>query len=139
MLPSQRLSKILPALNKKRAVMVAGRVRYWLPVLFWMVFIFYMSGQRGQDLPSLFPYQDIVFHFCVYMALGWQFGRALFFEKRRPDFFKIVCLCGLFGLLYGITDEFHQLFVSGRSCDLFDVNIDTLGSFIGGIIVRWLR
>jgi VanZ family protein len=119
--------------------MVATRLRYWLPVLFWMGFIFYMSGKASQDLPSLFCYQDIVFHFCVYAALAWHFGRALSFEAPKLDFFKIVCLCALFGLLYGISDEFHQRFVSGRTSDIFDVNIDTIGSIIGGFIVRWLR
>ena len=90
--------------------MAASKIRYWLPVLFFMGFIFYMSSQRGEDLPSFFPYQDIVFHFGIYAMLAWSFGRALFFERPALTFFKIVCLCGLFGLLYGITDEFHQLF-----------------------------
>jgi VanZ family protein len=119
--------------------MVARKVRYWLPVLFWMGFIFYMSSKTGQELPSLFPFQDIAFHFCVYTALAWHFGRALSSEAPKLDSFKIVCLCGVFGLLYGISDEFHQLFVSGRTCDIFDVNIDTIGSLIGGLIVRWLK
>jgi hypothetical protein len=119
--------------------MVASKIRYWLPVVFFMVFIFFMSGQQGGDIPSVFLYQDIVFHFCIYALLAWSFGRALFFEKPKLTFFKIVCLCALFGLLYGISDEFHQSFVSGRSCDIFDVNIDTIGSIMGGLIVRWLR
>jgi VanZ family protein len=118
--------------------MAAGKARYWLPVVFWMGFIFYMSGQKGGDLPSLFVYQDIVFHFCVYAMLAWTFGRALRFEKPSMNFFKIVCLCAVFGLLYGISDEFHQKFISGRTADIFDVAVDTAGSFFGGIIVRWL-
>jgi VanZ family protein len=119
--------------------MAASRLRYWLPVLFCMGFIFYMSGQTGQDLPSLFTHQDIVFHLCAYAMLGWSLGRALSYEKAAPGFFKIVCLCAVFGLLYGISDEYHQSFVSGRTSDIFDVMTDTAGSLIGGIIVRWLR
>jgi VanZ family protein len=119
--------------------MAASKIRYWLPVVFFMGFIFYMSCQRGEDLPSLFPYQDIVYHIAIYALLAWSFGRAVFFEKHGLAFFKIVCLCGVFGLLYGVSDEFHQQFVSGRACDIFDVNIDTIGSVIGGFIVRWLR
>jgi VanZ family protein len=119
--------------------MAVSRLRYWLPVLFFMGFIFYMSGQTGQSLPSLFPYEDIAFHFCIYAMLAWSFGRALTYEKAGLSFFKIVCLCAVFGLLYGISDEYHQSFVSGRTSDIFDVMTDVAGSFIGGIIVRWLR
>ncbi len=119
--------------------MAAGRLRYWLPVIFWMGVIFYMSGMKGDDIPGLFPRQDIVFHFLIYACLAWHFGRAVFFEKPRIGFFKIVCLCAVFGLLYGISDEFHQSFVSERSSTAFDVLIDTIGSLAGGVAVRWLR
>jgi VanZ family protein len=119
--------------------MAASRLRYWLPVVFFMGFIFYMSGRRGEDLPSLFAYQDIVFHLLIYALLGWSFGRALACEKEALSFFKIVCLCAVFGLLYGISDEYHQSFIPGRTSDIFDVMIDVAGSFMGGLIVKWLR
>ena len=34
-------------------------------------------------------------------------------------------------MLYSISDEIHQIFVPGRSCELLDVFIDTCGSLIG--------
>ena len=34
-------------------------------------------------------------------------------------------------LFYASTDEFHQLFVSGRSGEVTDVILDTFGSFVG--------
>lgn len=37
----------------------------------------------------------------------------------------------IFSMLYACTDEFHQLFVSGRSGQWQDVFIDTSGSFLG--------
>lgn len=44
--------------------------------------------------------------------------------------------------LYACTDEFHQLFVSGRACRFTDVMIDTTGAFLGlflvYLIVRWV-
>ena len=100
--------------------------------------IFFMSSQRGQDIPSFFPNQDIVYHLGIYALLAMSFGRALFVEWPTLTFIKIVCLCGLFGLLYGVSDEFHQQFVPGRSCNSFDLAIDTIGSFLGGFIIRWL-
>ena len=43
-------------------------------------------------------------------------------------------LSSLFCFIYACTDEFHQLFVMGRSCEIRDVLIDTLGSFVGILI-----
>jgi VanZ family protein len=36
---------------------------------------------------------------------------------------------------YSLTDEFHQLFVPGRGPSLFDCGIDTVGAFLGVLIV----
>ena len=33
--------------------------------------------------------------------------------------------------LYAVSDEFHQLFVQGRSCELRDVMIDTVAAAVG--------
>ncbi|HNQ50197.1 MAG TPA: VanZ family protein [Candidatus Omnitrophota bacterium] len=119
--------------------MAAGRLRYWSPVLFFMGYIFFMSSRAGSDIPCIFARQDIVYHFCIYALLGWSFARALFFEMPRAGMLKIVCVCAVFGLLYGVSDEYHQSFVSGRSSEIFDIVIDTAGSLFGGILVRWLR
>ena len=37
-------------------------------------------------------------------------------------------------MLYALSDEVHQIYVPGRSCELRDVFIDTSGSIIGIII-----
>ena len=39
------------------------------------------------------------------------------------------------GLIYAITDEFHQSFVPGRGPSVTDVCIDTAGVFAGILIV----
>ena len=43
-------------------------------------------------------------------------------------------LAWTFGTLYAISDEFHQYFVPGRSCELRDVCIDSAGVAVGCII-----
>lgn len=49
----------------------------------------------------------------------------------------------LITFLYACTDEFHQLFVSGRAGRFTDVLIDTTGAFLGlfllYLIVCWVR
>jgi VanZ family protein len=44
---------------------------------------------------------------------------------------KYILYSLLICLIYSISDEVHQIFVPGRSGEVFDVLIDTLGSFIG--------
>lgn len=43
-----------------------------------------------------------------------------------------------FGTIYAATDEFHQLFVPGRSGQVRDVLIDSCGVFIGVLIAIWI-
>lgn len=45
--------------------------------------------------------------------------------------FRNFLLSFLFGAFYAGTDEFHQLFVEGRSCQLSDVLVDACGVLIG--------
>ena len=55
---------------------------------------------------------------------------------------KLYALAFFFCLLYSVTDEFHQMFVPGRSGQISDVLIDASGAAVGiGIcwIVRRIR
>lgn len=111
---------------------------FWAPLFLWMGLIFFFSSLKGKDIPSLFCFQDIVFHFVVYAGLGFLFARCL---KNNFSFSKnkIVLLSCLFGLIYGVSDEFHQIFVPGRTATFLDLTVDTLGALIGGFVFKWLR
>jgi VanZ family protein len=54
---------------------------------------------------------------------------------------KCVWIAVFVAVIYATTDEFHQRFVSGRSCELRDVLIDSIGSTLGGIsfyfVMKW--
>ena len=41
----------------------------------------------------------------------------------------------IFCILYAMSDEFHQLFVPGRSGEIRDICIDSLGALLGIIIM----
>lgn len=47
---------------------------------------------------------------------------------------KAIVVSVITSLLYACTDEFHQLFVAGRTSQFTDVLIDTSGAIIGAII-----
>ena len=43
--------------------------------------------------------------------------------------------CILASALYALTDEFHQIFVPGRTASLIDCGFDTLGACLGMVLV----
>ncbi|MBQ1317398.1 MAG: VanZ family protein [Lachnospiraceae bacterium] len=65
-------------------------------------------------------------HFTVFLLLGLCV---------RPNM-KKGWHAALFCLLYAGTDEIHQHFVPGRSCEMRDVGIDAAGALCG--IFLWL-
>ncbi|MBR3036941.1 MAG: VanZ family protein [Lachnospiraceae bacterium] len=72
-------------------------------------------------------------HFTEYIILGADLSLILMtFEK--PFSFRF--LTGFFaGVLYAVSDEFHQTFVAGRDGAVFDVCIDAGGVFVGVLLV----
>ena len=108
----------------------------WLPVVFWMGVIFYASSTPGTDIPSLFPYQDILFHSMVYAALAFFLKRALKNSYQDLTARKAMALTVAVCILYGISDELHQLLVPHRIASFFDVGIDSIGSFMGSLLYR---
>ncbi|MEF3303936.1 VanZ family protein [Paenibacillus sp. GYB003] len=111
-----------------------SRLFRFLPAVLWMAVIFYMSHQTGSDLDSLLPFlqkwipalQSFDFgHFILYFVLAVAFYWALLPRSATwGGKALVVLLC----LLYGVTDEFHQSFVPGRSPDAADLRNDAIGA-----------
>ena len=68
-------------------------------------------------------------HLFIYMVFGLLVASLL---KEYNIIDKRMIIYGiLFCFLYACSDEIHQLFIIGRSGEIGDVLIDTMGSFIG--------
>lgn len=67
-------------------------------------------------------------HFTLYFILGILV--FLFVKDFTVISYKVVLISVIVVLLYSISDEVHQLFVPGRSGEVLDVMIDTMGGFI---------
>ncbi len=71
-------------------------------------------------------------HFSIYTMLGFLvMNFCNTFEGAQK---KKLLICVFLGMLYAITDEVHQHFVGGRSPEIRDVCIDTLGVLCGSIL-----
>lgn len=71
-------------------------------------------------------------HFSIYMVLGLLVMALMstFRLDRRVQIIYTVIFC----VVYAISDEMHQSFVPGRSCELRDVCIDGMGALTGALI-----
>jgi VanZ family protein len=65
-------------------------------------------------------------HFSIYLVLGLLVYRALAGGLTRFSL-RFACWTAVFGLLYALTDEFHQVLVSSRTPSLYDVGLDFTG------------
>ncbi|MCR4907706.1 MAG: VanZ family protein [Lachnospiraceae bacterium] len=72
-------------------------------------------------------------HITEYMALALSVG--FFLMTRKLNELRVVFYSVLFSVLYAASDEFHQLFVAGRSGKSADVVIDSLGAVFGVMLL----
>ena len=132
-----------------------SKIHLLLPLL-WMVVIFVLShqsasissGQSGvfvEQLRHIAPSVDqqlLTFlvrkgaHIFAYFVLGiltfnalWRVDLSKFKFNYPLGMSIIVCA------LYAVSDEFHQLFVSGRSGEIRDIIIDSCAATVGVFII----
>ena len=131
--------------NKKNIFII---VISWILVIACMGVIFWLSSrtadesnvQSGAILKWLIAhFGDNFFtsfivrklaHFSEYTGLCLLSCNALYqTNKRCKPYFGIIIAS-----VYAATDEFHQRFVEGRSCEFRDWAIDTCGALLGALI-----
>lgn len=114
-------------------------------IIVWMIFIFIMSSFNADTssnqsgfivniISNTFNINNIdlitlivrkLAHFTEYFVLG------LLIYNYNKNVLKALIIC----IIYAIGDEIHQLFILGRSFQIKDIIIDTLGSITGILLV----
>lgn len=91
------------------------------------------EGQSPSTVPIVFGFTvRNLAHIFLYTLLGFSLFFAAYFSMRyfgkgrRGAYYAIGIAFGL-SLLYACLDEFHQLFIDGRSGKGLDIAIDALG------------
>lgn len=104
----------------------------FIPVIFWMVFIFFLSSRSTTGIPiegtSRFLLMKTL-HLIEYTLL------AILFNFGNYNLKTNIC----FAYVFACSDEFHQLFVPGREGKFTDTLIDLLGISFGTVISYFLR
>lgn len=101
---------------------------YWLPVIGWMLVIFFFSSRHSIEVSSTHTVNFAFFktlHLLEYAFLFLLTHRAL---RYGSDTKKIDMLTFIIIILYAMSDELHQRFVPTRESAFRDVIIDCIGA-----------
>lgn len=119
-------------------------------VIIWMILIFTMSSFDATEssnqsnfivniIVNIFNINNIelvsliirkLAHFTEYLILGILTYNLINSYNKKTYIAIIICI------FYAISDEIHQYFVPGRSCQILDMTIDSLGSLTGIYILK---
>lgn len=75
-------------------------------------------------------------HMTEYAVLGATVlvPLLIIYNRKQSIFWCSILIC----FLYAVSDEFHQTFIPGRSGEVKDVLIDTIGAVIGCFLCMFL-
>lgn len=139
-----------------------GAKMAWGAAILWMAVIFMLSHQPGsqssqlssnvtevivQAIETVIPdsgggveqIHTIVrknAHFFAYMLLGILLTNA--FRRSGATGWRSFALAFVGSAVYAMSDEFHQLFIEGRSGEVRDVGIDSAGAAAGILLYALL-
>lgn len=119
--------------------MIFSFLRWWVPLLAYMLLIFLVSSASRPALLRYAP--DYTWHFVGYFVMGLLAIRAFARGLAQPAGGK-AALCGvLLAFVYALSDEWHQSFVRGRVASLQDIAVDALGivSALAVLYIYWWR
>jgi VanZ family protein len=103
--------------------------------------IFAESSVPSDAFPKLeFEFADKFVHLTVYFALFLSAFYS-FNNQKKFNFIRENVLASslFFSVLYGALDEIHQLFVPGRSCDIYDWLADVAGVILAIIVLLIIK
>ena len=96
--------------------------------MLYMAAIFYVSALSDPLVPAG---SDKSLHGLAYLGLAIVVLRALVGGLLRRIEMRVAIAAFLITVAYAATDEVHQMFVPGRTADMFDLLADAAGAIVG--------
>lgn len=124
------------------------KIKYFIPSFIVMILIFMFSSQtshQSSNLSSTFmifiqnnlhiPLSELFIRKLAHVSEYALLTYTLYYGFKHTGTQYPILSTLLISFLYACSDEFHQLFISGRSGQWLDVLIDTCGSLFTSILV----
>lgn len=113
-------------------------IQFQLPVIAWVLFIFIASSIPSKNITLFGGYSDKFVHAGVFAVLCWLAHVALLHQPNASIRIYSLIIAVCFTSLFGVSDEYHQMFTPGRSVDVYDWLADTTGALIyAGVMLRF--
>lgn len=112
--------------------MIAHLILSWAPAALWASALYWLSSRPVLPGPSL-PISDKVLHLAAYLVLG----TTLAWAGRKLGGARVHSIFLLTGVLFALSDEWHQSFVPGRDPSAGDLVADGIGLVLGYALARW--
>lgn len=110
----------------------------WTPVAVYMAAIFYVSSLSVIPGPVGYWFSDTLLHMACYGGLALFTLRALAGGRWTGVNAGVLIAAWLMATLYGVTDEWHQMYVPGRTSELRDLVNDAAGALAAvGMAGAW--
>lgn len=143
---------------EQKDVCVLRKKIFFILTLVWMCFIFYLSHQPASvsasqsggfmnmltSLPIVggllakvmeFSFAEFLVRKSAHMFLYFVLAILIYMSIGKGIDFKYYIISFVLTALYACTDEFHQLYIIGRSGEIRDVLVDSTGALLGLILV----
>lgn len=120
-----RMRSPLGQLSQTARTMV--RIASLCLAVYWLA-IFVATHLPKQAMPSL-NWSDKVYHALAFSGLAFLLAWAI--PKHGRNWSRHLTLVAIIAISYAGLDEFTQRFIPGRTCDIWDVAADALGTGIG--------
>ncbi len=122
--------------NSVKNLLVSPKFSFLLAAL-WMIFLYIMSSLPKLARYDTFYGQDKIEHVIAFGVLGFLLFRG-FYPSICKKGSLVVLLVTLIIAAYGALDEFHQMFVPGRTASLADLAADITGGLLASSIAYLL-
>ncbi len=115
----------------------------WASVSLYMCLIFYGSSLPEGQTPLRYGFSDKLLHVLEYAGLCLLLLVALW-QTTRLSLLKCSLIAVVWCVLFGVSDEIHQLWTPTRGCDLLDLMADASGATLAaylfaGALWLWRR
>ena len=109
----------------------------WIPFWFYSAFVFHSSMLPPSKIPSFFlNLNDKLVHGVEYFLLAIFAANAFSKSKQFEVAFHAAGLAFAYCLLMGVSTEFAQAWVPGRTPEFSDLLSDAIGASLGGALVN---
>ncbi len=109
----------------------------WVITIFIVIIIFYVSSLTFPPGAPSFGWETIAYHFYAFLFLAAFLLISL--TRGKIENKKFIFIAIIIAMVYGVSDEIHQLFVPGRACSFSDFLIDSAGILFATILYLLLR